>query len=387
MTHARQDLPAQSVDPYRKFRVENFPQTGLASYIPTDGVEVKFLDGCNRSCIFCVNEDHIGKRLNPLDTGRFVRSLFDWIDDPDEPEKPEAVYGTGGEPLMALDLVEDVFRPLGERGVTTRLVTNGTLLDENRIARLVDMRLSGVKVTYNTTDSARLMALMKGSHDGDAERLLHNIALAKQAGLWVFVRIGLGRHNHDEAVKIYRIMRDLGVDVVQIKPWIPSGLAAKNQGELSLSPARLFDVFMHIAEELYEELETGEGPELTVSCYPPARELGFVVKDCANVAKIYCEPCGHALVCNFSDEYLGSWYPEDGGLLACVRRRREVYDQIMDDHGVTSCPARMNWSTPTSVVNPAPNWKPAVDDDAPPAPPAPSDGRTFIALDSLRVGG
>lgn len=351
--------PTKATDPYHKFRVENFPQTGLSEYVPTDGVEVKFLDGCNRSCIFCVNEDFIGKRLNPLDTDKFVRSLFDWIDDPDEPEKPEAVYGTGGEPLMALDLVEPVFRPLGERGITTRLVTNGTLLDEKRIERLVDMRLSGVKVTYNTADSDRLAALMKGSKDDDAARILANIRLAKQAGLWVFVRIGIGTHNHDEVPRIYRMMREIGVDVVQIKPWIPSGFAAKNQGELSLSPSRLFDAFVGIAEELYDEIHDGSGPEVTVSCYPPARNLEFTVKDCANVAKIYCEPCGHALVCNFADEYLGSWFPEDGGLTACVQRRREIYSKIMDNHGVASCPARYNWSSPTGVVNAAPEWKPA----------------------------
>lgn len=351
--------PQAEHDPYRKFRVQNFPQTDLADYVPTDGVEVKFLDGCNRSCTFCVNEDFIGKRLNPLDTDRFVQSLFDWIDDPDEPEKPEAVFGTGGEPLMALDLVDAVFRPLGERGITTRLVTNGTLLDEKRIARLVDMKLSGVKVTYNTADSDKLQALMKGSKPGDTDMVLRNIRSAKEAGLWVFVRIGLGRHNADEVASLYRIMRDIGVDVVQIKPWIPSGLAATNQAELSLSPSRLYDTFASTMESLYEELEDPGGPEVTVSCYPPARNLGFTVKDCANVAKIYAEPCGHALICNFSDEYLGSWFPEDGGLTACVQRRREIYPQIMDQHGVASCPARLNWSTPTSVVNSAPEWKPA----------------------------
>jgi pyruvate-formate lyase-activating enzyme len=350
--------PSTSTDRYRKFRVENFPQTNLSAYVPADGVEVKFLDGCNRACIFCVNEDYIGKRLNPLDTGRFTESLFQWLDDQDETEKPAAVYGTGGEPLMALDLVDDVFRPLGERGVTTRLVTNGTLLTEQRIARLVDMRLSGVKITFNTVDNERLLALMKGAKDGDAGRILDNIASAKKSGLWVFVRIGMGRHNHDEVVSLYHTLAGLGVDVVQIKPWIPSGLAATNQAELCLSPQRLFDVFMGIAEGLADVIESGDGPELTVSCYPPARELGFTVKDCANVAKIYCEPCGHALVCNFSDEYLGSWFPEEGGLLSCVRRRRELYPRIMDDHGVASCPARLNWRTPTSVVSPTPvDWK------------------------------
>ncbi len=359
-------------DPYRKFRVKNLPQTDLAAYLPVDGVEVKFLDGCNRSCVFCVNEDHIGKRLNPLDTSLFTRSLFDWMDSPDEAEKPEAVYGTGGEPLMAMDLVEDVFRPLGERGVTTRLVTNGTLLDTRRIARLVDMKLSGVKITCNTMAADRLAALMKGSKPGDADLILRNIRLAKEAGLWVFVRIGFGRHNFDEAARIYRVMRDIGVDVVQIKPWIPSGLAAANQAELSLSPLRLYDQLTSVMEELCEEIKRPGSPELTVSCYPPARNLGFVVKDCANIAKIYCEPCGHAMVCNFSDEYLGSWLPDDGGLLACVARRREIYPQIMDDHGVASCPARLNWSSPAPVRNASPAWKPELaGGQAPARAPAP----------------
>lgn len=341
-------------DPYAKFRASNFPQTDLASYVPVDGVEVKFLDGCNRSCVFCVNEDFIGKRLNPLDVERFNASLGAWLDG-DEPEKPEAVYGTGGEPLMALDLVEPVFAPLAARGVTTRIVTNGTLLYGDRLKRLVDMGLSGVKVTYNTADEDRLGELMKGSKPGDPARVLDNIRAAKQAGLWVFVRIGMGRHNYDEVVSLYRTMADAGVDVLQIKPWIPSGLAAKNQREISLSPTRLFDVFCEFAEDVAGR---EDGPEVTVSCYPPARELGFTVKDCANVAKIYCEPCGHALICNFSDEYLGSWFPEEGGLEKVVARRRELYPRIMDDHGVASCPARLNWSDPTSVVSPSPqDWK------------------------------
>lgn len=344
-------------DPYYKFRVKNFPQMKLQDYIPVDGVEVKFLDSCNRSCIFCVNEDFAGKATNPLDAEKFNQSLFDWIDSPDEPEKPLAVYGTGGEPLIDLNLVEKVFRPLGERCITTRIVTNGTLLDEKRIARLIDMRLTGVKVTFNTLQSERLMALMKGSREGEADKLLANVIAAKKAGLWVFVRIGMGQHNFDEVVKIYRIMRDAGVDVVQIKPWISSGLAQKNQGGLSLSPRGLYDTFTHIAMELYDELQEPSNTELTVSCYPPARHLGFTVKDCANVAKIYCEPCGHVLICNFANEYVGCWYPKNGGLLACVKKRRELYPKIMDQHGVASCPARFNWNEPTSVVNPTPEWK------------------------------
>jgi molybdenum cofactor biosynthesis enzyme MoaA len=345
-----------STDRYRAFRAANLPQTGLAAYLPVNGVEVKLLDGCNRSCAFCVNEDHIGKELNPVDAERFVRSVRDWWACADEAEKPEAVFGTGGEPLMAMDLVARVFAPLAALGLTTRLVTNGTLLTADRIARLVDIGLTGVKVTYNTLDGERLTALMKGGHPGDTAQLLDNIARAKAAGLWVFVRMGLGRHNADEVAAIYRVMRDLGVDVVQVKPWIPSGYAAEAGADLSLRPRSLYDRLAEAMVELHEELAAG-GPELTISCFPPARDLQYTVKDCANVAKIYCEPGGEAMVCNFTEEYLGSWYPEEGGLLGVVTRRRELYRHIVDQHGVASCPARLNWSTPSDVVSRGPAWK------------------------------
>lgn len=354
------------LDPYHKFRAANSRQTGLASYLPVDSVEVKLLDGCNRSCQFCVNEDHVGKPLNLLDAGRFNASLAVWLDDSAEVEKPEAVYCTGGEPLMVLDLVEAVVGPLAERGLTTRVVTNGTLLHGARLERLVDTGLSGVKVTYNTLDEGRLGDLMRGSCPGDTRRILANIAAAKDAGLWVFVRVGLGLHNQDEAIAIYRIMRDIGVDVVQVKPWIPSGRANSNQDGLSLSPRRLYDAFADIALGLYEEAGSTPGPEVTISCYPPARNLDLVVKDCANVGKIYCEPCGHALICNFAEEYLGSWLPEAGGLTGCVERRRELYPKIMDANGVSSCPARLNWSVPTRVVSPSPDWKAPLEASATP---------------------
>lgn len=109
--------------------------------------------------------------------------------------------------------------------------------------------------------------------------------------------------------------------------------------------------------ELYDELADPEAPELTISCYPPAQELGLIVKDCANIAKIYCEPSGGALICNFASEGVGNWYPEHGGLLGCVKKRRELYSELMDKNGVASCPARYNWSKPGPVVSPVENWK------------------------------
>lgn len=105
--------PVDTNDRYSAFGVSaSIP----VSYPPVDRIEVKFLDGRNRSCRFCMNDDHIGKAINPIDTDLFNESLHAWLDDQQELEKPVAVYGTGGEPLMAQDLVEEVVVPLAAGG-------------------------------------------------------------------------------------------------------------------------------------------------------------------------------------------------------------------------------------------------------------------------------
>jgi len=93
----------------------------------------------------------------------------------------------------------------------------------------------------------------------------------------------------------------------EIKPWILAGLAEANQEELSLRPEPLAEVFTRLAGDLLDR----PGPELTASCYPPTRNMGFVTKDCANVAKIYCAPDSQALVCKYAAEHLGSWHPDE----------------------------------------------------------------------------
>lgn len=331
------------------FRAANLPQTNLAEFIPVYGLEIKFLDGCNRSCSFCVNEDDIGIPLNLIDTEKMNQSIHDVLDAPSPYGMCDVVYGTGGEPLMVVEKVVEIFKPLGNRGVATCLVTNGLVLNERRLHQLCDAYLTGIKITCNTLDGERLVQLQRGGGLHDVHRLVRNIANAKAAGLFVFVRIGLGKINANEVLRIYERMAKIGIDVLQIKPWVPSGRAAYNRGDLSLSPHQLRNVFAELAPRIAQSRR----PEVTVSCFPPARDYGFTVKDCANVAKIYCEPNGNARVCNFVDSYLGSWLPENGGLRSVLERRRTRYADMMDCHGVKTCPARWNWSAPDTHQNQA----------------------------------
>lgn len=119
-----------------------------------------------------------------------------------------------------MDPVDAICSSIKDLGLTSRLVTNGTLLTPNRIEQLLKIGITGVKVTYNTLQQERLIQLMGGAKPGDERRILDNIVAVKDAGLWIYVRIGLGQHNFDEIIDLYRVLCDMKVDVIQIKPWI-----------------------------------------------------------------------------------------------------------------------------------------------------------------------
>lgn len=339
-------------DLYDYFRVCNMHKSNLSNFIPIEGVEVKVLDGCNRACRFCVNEDFKGKELNIIDVDLFLQRLNTWIEDTELDEKPAIIYLTGGEPLLALYELQKIIAFAKTKDIATRLVTNGTLLSPEIIEKLSDVGLTGIKITYTTSDSERLLQLVGGADKNDPQLILENIKAAKQAGLWVFVRIGIGRHNYDEVYSIYKAMKEAKVDVVQFKPWVASGLAEENNDELLLKPQELDELFDSLSNMIGKTDIKSDKPEITVSCYPPARKYGFIVKDCANIAKIYCESDGATYICNFADEYMGNWKTSTDSFKAILKRRRDLYSDMIDNNGIMSCPSRLNWSEQKPVVSP-----------------------------------
>jgi pyruvate formate lyase activating enzyme len=90
---------------------------------------VVFLQGCPMRCQYCHNPDtwsyHIGEK-------RTVESLLEEYDGLKEFLKSGGITVTGGEPLVQMEFVTELFREAKKRGIHTCLDSSGILYRESR---------------------------------------------------------------------------------------------------------------------------------------------------------------------------------------------------------------------------------------------------------------
>ena len=140
---------------------------------------------CNFACDYCIQGDHAehdssGARMS-LETAARVA---DWMEARLDAVRPERFTLTffGGEPLLnmpvVLALAERMWHACQRRGISAgvSLITNGLLLTEAVVDRLLPFGLSGVKITLDgdRTTHDRLRPLRGGQ--GTFDRIIANMA-------------------------------------------------------------------------------------------------------------------------------------------------------------------------------------------------------------------
>ena len=308
-------------------------------YQPINGIDFKVTDTCMLHCDFCVNADGDHKK-NDVDVPKAIDALHELQDAPDDLGRLEKVFFTGGETLMKIDLVEQVARAIPE-DTFTGVATNGIMLTRKRLDRLKAIKLSRIKLSYDTTQAKDFVTIRRGGTPRHFESIEKNMEDAAVSGILLYLRIALGRLNVGVMEDIYRKAMDLGVDTLQIKPIIASGRARENKNTISLTPQKLLAAFEALGE-IYDETRT----RVSISCFPPAARFGLPVKPCANNQKFYWEVNGDMYTCNYSMDptnYLGN-YHEQGGVLKALEERRRRYGDLFNEHRViANCPAINNY--------------------------------------------
>lgn len=94
---------------------------------------VIFLQGCNYRCLYCHNPDTWmcgGDEYSSEELVADIAKYSRYID---------GITITGGEPLLQIDFVIDIFEKVKALGLTTCLDTNGSIFDESKIDKLIDV--------------------------------------------------------------------------------------------------------------------------------------------------------------------------------------------------------------------------------------------------------
>jgi uncharacterized protein len=203
---------------------------------------------CNFACDYCYQGDHgdYNKFAEKM-TLETAERVGDWIEREMDRQHPKMLMLTffGGEPLLNLPVVfrlaERLWRTAEARGIEQRIniITNGLLLTEDIVDRLLPYGLNGIKVTLDgDRDAHNRMRPLRGGQ-GTFDRIVENVR--RVAGR---CHISIGGNFDESSVDSYPALLDFlkqqdfadKLVKVKFKPIIRNPEPPKPKGFLPLIP-------------------------------------------------------------------------------------------------------------------------------------------------------
>lgn len=180
-------------------------------------IEVGLTNLCNHKCVFCA--------LDFLcNGGDFIKRevMLDALNEMGEKGVKAIMFAGEGESIIHPDI--DLFvRTAKEKGIDVSITTNGVPLTKERIRDILP-HLSWIRFSVDS-GSPENYALVHGTREEDFNRVIENIRecarLKKELGLNVVIGVQflMVPQNINEVVKLTRILKEVGADNIQVKPY------------------------------------------------------------------------------------------------------------------------------------------------------------------------
>lgn len=159
---------------------------------------------CNFDCSYCFEGNRTGRPMSEAVAEKLLRFI--------EHYRTKNVYliWYGGEPLLAFDrmlMINSRIRKMGKR-VHASLITNGYLLNEEKIARLNELGVSYLQITLDgkkeTHDGRRYLKNGAPTYD----RILENVDKVMSSDFkgMVHIRVNVDARNEEEFYDVYHMI-------------------------------------------------------------------------------------------------------------------------------------------------------------------------------------
>jgi heme d1 biosynthesis radical SAM protein NirJ len=179
------------------------PVRSFANRAPGPVVIWNLIRRCNLTCKHCYSISADKDFAGELSTAEVLTVMDDL-----KAFKVPALILSGGEPLLRPDFFE-IAKRSKELGFYTALSSNGTLIDERMMEKIVPIDFGYVGVSLDglgaTHDKFRRM-------DGAFDKSLHALRLCRDAGLKVGVRFTLTQDNFADLPGLLQLVEDEGID-------------------------------------------------------------------------------------------------------------------------------------------------------------------------------
>lgn len=264
---------------------------------------------CNHRCAFCYNtwryRDFPAPSLGLEDWKALVLKL-------ERQARPALIGISGGEPLLHPQVFE-LIEFIRGRGIAVNLLTNGSLLDEDKAGRLAKAGVAAVEIPLAAADR-QLHAKLKGADDFD--KVTEGFANLKQAGVKTVAVFVACRDNIGfcgEALEFAIFLGASGLMFNRLNP------ACREHLGLMPSPAQL--------EKALTELDAlAAKHKFPVAASVPVPPCVLDLSRFKNISYGYCprggarsyytvDFCGNLRTCNHSPVTLGSLLEKDLGEL------------------------------------------------------------------------
>lgn len=184
-------------------------------------MQIDLTDACNQNCIVCWlhapdlkewNYDRVELQATlPWDT------YIALLDELKVLGTREIYFAGGGEPLVhprAWDALEAAL----QRGFTTSLHTNFSLVDEGDVQRILELGIHHLTISLWAGSPETYKLTHPGSEDGDFERITGNIRLLNERKVdrpATKLYHVLTTHNSEELTPMFNLAEELGCDTVE----------------------------------------------------------------------------------------------------------------------------------------------------------------------------
>ena len=224
---------------------------------------------CNLNCRHCGSDCRKDDMPQDMPFADFARVL-DEIAREKDPSKI-MIITTGGEPLVRKDIVE-CGREISQRGFIWGMVSNGMLLDDDKLSQLIN---AGLKTIAISLDGFEKEHNWMRENDKSVQKAIIAIEALKKSEITLDVITCVNARNFSSLPRFKDFLVKLEVEYWRIFTVFPMG-RAKNDKELQLTPEQ----FRYLMEFIKTEREKGDicvsyssegylgGYELKVRNYP-----------------------------------------------------------------------------------------------------------------------
>ncbi len=254
---------------------------------------------CNLRCSHCYQDGTVNNELTFKEIQGVISEVSEMLDiwsDSYNIELSRSVNLTGGEPFLRPDIFQ-IIEEIKNFDFDIYLLSNGTLIDNNKAALMSDIGINGVQVSIEGPEIIHDNIRGRGSF----ERAINGIKSLRSMGIEVTLNVTLSSLNYSYVMDVIPLAVKLGVQRLGFSRLVPSGRGRKHLTDM---------LDKESVKQLYDRLLNVEIEGLDIVTGDPVA---------SQINKDMCENAGATALGGCAAGISGLTFRPDGAITPCRR--------------------------------------------------------------------